>query len=84
MPCEIIKVSLKPVNFFDRNPAIDVAPSTQEFNQSTLLSEAHHQGGVAGTVGEDGRVCCEVDGNGIEEMGGTNGTNGMNGTNGSH
>ncbi|KAK5087327.1 hypothetical protein LTR16_008056, partial [Cryomyces antarcticus] len=27
MPCEIIKVALKPVNFFHRNPAIDVPPS---------------------------------------------------------
>lgn len=27
-PCEMIKVSLKPVNFFDRNPSIDVPPST--------------------------------------------------------
>jgi len=27
MPVEIIKVSLKPVNFFERNPAIDVPPS---------------------------------------------------------
>ncbi|KAK3616265.1 hypothetical protein LTR56_018860 [Elasticomyces elasticus] len=25
MPCEIIKVALKPVNFFERNPAIDVS-----------------------------------------------------------
>ncbi|TKA58158.1 hypothetical protein B0A55_12175 [Friedmanniomyces simplex] len=41
MPCEIIKVALKPVNFFDKNPAIDVPPSTQEFNKSTLISEAH-------------------------------------------
>ncbi|KAK5114535.1 hypothetical protein LTR62_002470 [Meristemomyces frigidus] len=57
MPCEIIKVSLKPVNFFDRNPAIDVPPSTQAFNKSTLLSETHQQGTVEGTVTREG-VCC--------------------------
>ncbi|OTB08229.1 hypothetical protein M426DRAFT_317341 [Hypoxylon sp. CI-4A] len=34
MPVEIISVHLKPVNFFTRNPAIDVPPSTQEVNRS--------------------------------------------------
>lgn len=37
MPCEVIKVALKPVNFFEKNPALDVPPSTQDFNQSVLL-----------------------------------------------
>lgn len=27
MPVEIIKVAFKPVNFFERNPALDVPPS---------------------------------------------------------
>ncbi|KAK4498489.1 hypothetical protein PRZ48_011147 [Zasmidium cellare] len=54
MPCEIIKVALKPVNFFDKNPALDVPPSTQQFNQSTLLSEQHHQGVAEKSAGE----CC--------------------------
>ncbi|KAK4545123.1 hypothetical protein LTR36_003674 [Oleoguttula mirabilis] len=60
MPCEIIKVSLKPVNFFDKNPALDVAPSTQEFNRSTLVSEAHQQGTTTGKVNASGEpeVCC--------------------------
>ncbi|KAK5169128.1 uncharacterized protein LTR77_006437 [Saxophila tyrrhenica] len=58
MPCEIVKVAMKPVNFFDRNPAIDVPPSTQEFNKSTLLSERHQQGGVEGKVDGNGDVCC--------------------------
>lgn len=40
MPCEVLKVSFKPVNFFDRNPALDVPPSEQGFNRSTLLSGA--------------------------------------------
>lgn len=59
MPCEIIKVSLKPVNFFDRNPAIDVPPSEQSFNQSTLVAEQHHQPSVELIVGE--KECCAED-----------------------
>ena len=58
MFCETIKVSMKPVNFFDRNPAIDVPPSTQAFNKSTLLSEAHKQGSTEGEVSSSGEVCC--------------------------
>ncbi|KAK3672150.1 hypothetical protein LTR78_007903 [Recurvomyces mirabilis] len=57
MPCEVIKVSFKPVNFFDRNPAIDVPPSTQEFNKSTLLGQVHQQSTTEGTI-RDGGVCC--------------------------
>ncbi|CEI61777.1 Copper amine oxidase 1 [Fusarium venenatum] len=37
MPVEILKVHLKPVNFFTKNPALDVPPSEQRFNQSTLV-----------------------------------------------
>jgi primary-amine oxidase len=29
-------VGLKPVNFFDKNPGLDVKPSTQEVNKSVL------------------------------------------------
>ena len=58
MPCEIIKVALKPVNFFSKNPAIDVPPSNQEFNRSTLVSEQHHQPTTEAVVGEKGEVCC--------------------------
>jgi primary-amine oxidase len=43
MPVEILRVSFKPVNFFERNPGIDVPQSTQEFNKSVLLSERHLQ-----------------------------------------
>lgn len=53
MPCEIIKVSFKPVNFFERNPAIDVPPSTQAFNQSVLVAA---KGEVEATVREKGQV----------------------------
>ncbi|KIW33597.1 hypothetical protein, variant [Cladophialophora immunda] len=40
MPCEKMVVGLKPVNFFTRNPAMDVAPSTQERNRSVLVDGA--------------------------------------------
>ena len=52
MPVETIRVMLKPVNFFDRNPAIDVPPSTQMFNRSTQLA---YPQGVAKTAG-NGKV----------------------------
>lgn len=58
MPCEIIKVSLKPSNFFDKNPALDVPPSDQEFNRSTLLTEQHRQPGAEARIGADGDLCC--------------------------
>ncbi|KAK3689665.1 copper amine oxidase [Podospora appendiculata] len=38
MPAETIRVMMRPVNFFDRNPAIDVAPSTQALNCSVGLN----------------------------------------------
>lgn len=59
MPVEIIKVAMKPVNFFERNPAIDVPPSTQEFNKSVLAAEQHRQGSTEGVVSANGDVCCE-------------------------
>ncbi|KAK4216807.1 copper amine oxidase [Rhypophila decipiens] len=37
MPCEKMSVSLKPVNFFESNPAMDVPISTQERNCSVLV-----------------------------------------------
>ncbi|TVY45087.1 Copper amine oxidase [Lachnellula subtilissima] len=37
MPTEKMMVSLKPVNFFERNPAMDVAISTQAANKSVLV-----------------------------------------------
>ncbi|KAF2711489.1 hypothetical protein K504DRAFT_427950 [Pleomassaria siparia CBS 279.74] len=59
MPCEIFKIHLKPVNFFDKNPALDVAPSVQNFNKSVLVnaSEQHRQPSVEATVGQDGTCC---------------------------
>ncbi|KAB5582956.1 copper amine oxidase [Coniochaeta sp. 2T2.1] len=36
MPSEKISVHLKPSGFHEKNPALDVPPSSQHFNQSTL------------------------------------------------
>lgn len=36
MPMEKISVTLRPDGFFTKNPALDVPPSTQAFNKSTL------------------------------------------------
>ncbi|TVY23656.1 Copper amine oxidase [Lachnellula hyalina] len=58
MPCEIIKVHLKPVNFFDKNPALDVPPSEQRFNKSVLASTSHQQEAGAAVIGQNGKVCC--------------------------
>ncbi|KAK2011733.1 copper amine oxidase [Colletotrichum eremochloae] len=52
MPCEILKVHLKPVNFFDKNPALDVPPSQQSFNKSTLVESSKAVDG-----GNDGCGC---------------------------
>ncbi|KAK5046204.1 hypothetical protein LTR84_008661 [Exophiala bonariae] len=38
MPQESIKVMLRPSNFFNRNPAMDVPPSDQAINRSVLLN----------------------------------------------
>jgi primary-amine oxidase len=37
MPVEIMSIALKPVDFFERNPALDVPPSLQEVNKSVLV-----------------------------------------------
>ncbi|KAF2746947.1 hypothetical protein M011DRAFT_444704 [Sporormia fimetaria CBS 119925] len=66
MPCEIMKIHLKPVNFFDRNPALDVPPSEQRFNKSVALSTQHHQPSVVATVGEDGKTCCASTGSKLQ------------------
>lgn len=58
MPCEIIKVSLKPTNFFGKNPALDVPPSDQEFNRSTLLTGQHRPPVAEARIGADGDLCC--------------------------
>ena len=60
MPCEVLKVSLKPVNFFEKNPALDVPPSEQHFNQSTLVTEQHCQPAREGIVREQGDISSKL------------------------
>jgi primary-amine oxidase len=50
MPCEIMVVGLKPVNFFTGNPGLDVAPSTQEVNKSVLYEGEE----------KDQESCCKI------------------------
>lgn len=38
MPVEFLKVHLRPSNFFDKNPALDVPPAEQSVSNSCLLS----------------------------------------------
>ncbi|KAM0330106.1 hypothetical protein ACHAQA_004278 [Verticillium albo-atrum] len=47
MPCEKMVVGLKPVNFFEANPGLDVAISTQERNCSVLVGD---EGAAQGSV----------------------------------
>ena len=54
MPCEITTISLRPADFFTKNPALDVPQSTQKDNQSVLLLEPV-QGGEKKV--EDGPCC---------------------------
>ena len=57
MPCEIVKVQMKPVNFFNKNPALDVPPSNQEFNRSVEVGGQHMQPLVESKVGQDSACC---------------------------
>jgi len=52
MPCEVMRVSFKPVDFFERNPALDVPPSVQSINRSVGLNRPHAEAVV------DGDSCC--------------------------
>ena len=58
MPCEILRIHLKPVNFFERNPALDVPPSEQGFNRSVELGNQHQQPVVEGRGGKEEAGCC--------------------------
>jgi primary-amine oxidase len=53
MPCEKMVVGLKPVNFFERNPALDVPVATQEGGLSVLVEDGLVDDGVVG-----GKECC--------------------------
>jgi primary-amine oxidase len=52
MPVEKMTVTLKPINFFTRNPALDVPISNQAHNQSVLVVD---ESDTAGT----GQACCK-------------------------
>lgn len=52
MPNDKIIVGLKPVNFFSGNPALDVAPSTQEKNKSVLYIGEEAERGASSS-------CCQ-------------------------
>lgn len=54
MPVETMRVTFRPVNFFDRNPALDVPPSEQRTNCSVGLNEPREEGMALG--GQDGRL----------------------------
>ena len=64
MPCEVMRLALKPVNFFAKNPALDVPPSEQGFNQSVLLNggRGHRQDAAEESVGANGAVNGAVNG----------------------
>ncbi|KAL4935145.1 hypothetical protein BDV06DRAFT_207584 [Aspergillus oleicola] len=49
MPVERVSVMLKPDGFFTKNPALDVPPSTQAFNKSTLHPDAGSASCCSGT-----------------------------------
>lgn len=40
MPVEVFRVGLKPVSFFERNPALDVPPSRQSVNKSVEVERS--------------------------------------------
>ncbi|KJR88913.1 primary-amine oxidase [Sporothrix schenckii 1099-18] len=58
MPCETLRVTLRPVNVFVQNPALDVPASSQAVNGSVLVdgaeATAHGANGTNGT----GASCC--------------------------
>ena len=61
MPGEVLRVALKPMNFFKKNPALDVPPATQEVSRSTRVAEGHGQPGGEGMVVQQqvgGDECC--------------------------
>lgn len=68
MPCEKIAVHLKPVNFFERNPGIDIAPSLQGVNCSSKVGGEEEQG-KEGMHRQGGRVELEVKGDGGDVRG---------------
>ena len=62
MPAETLRVTLRPVNFFDRNPAIDVPPSRQEVNCSVRLDGPEAAGRAQEGEKEKAGSCCATRG----------------------
>ena len=57
MPVEITTISLKPSDFFTKNPAIDVPRSSQTANKSVLYDDAMASASKA--VGDMADDCCK-------------------------
>lgn len=51
-------ISLKPVDFFERSPAIDLPPSTQHVNRSTAY-KVNGQNGNGNGVAESATCCAK-------------------------
>lgn len=49
MPCEVLRVAIKPSHFFSKNPALDMPASEQRSNRSTLVEPEK---------GKEGDSCC--------------------------
>jgi len=69
MPAETIRVVMRPVNFFERNPALDVPPGRQEVNCSVQLNGTSESTGLEGGIqrldvreGEEKKGCCDKSG----------------------
>ena len=58
MPAETIRVTLRPCNFFDGNPALDVPPSEQSSNCSVQIQPEKHLQGQAREVDRPKEGCC--------------------------
>lgn len=57
MPVEISTISLKPADFFERNPALDVPQSTQASNRSVLVQDPWPTEATKPGGGDE--VCCK-------------------------
>ena len=58
MPVDITTISLKPCDFFTRNPALDVPQSTQVENRSVLVDNPLPQQETK-VGGNDSAACCD-------------------------
>lgn len=83
MPVEPITLLLRPRNFFENNPVMDVPPS-----YAVTPSQVVAGTGVVDAKDEQStlafRPCCGTNGNGTNGTNGANGANGANGTNGTN